>query len=93
MSIHMVCGGESQETSHNRITDEIMEWDSKKAQQGRHEDHIILGGTLKERVENQSFTIRTYQQDLKNALLHVKELEGQIAHLKYRLTYHGEAAL
>ena len=93
MSIHMVCGGESQETSHNRITDEIMAWESKKAQQGRHEDHIILGGTLKERVENQAFTIRTYQQDLKSAQRHIKELEGQIAHLKYQLTYHEEEAL
>lgn len=92
MSVH-ICGGESPETSHNRITDEIMKWDSTQAQKARFEDRAILGGTLEERVKNQGFTIRTYQQDLAAALRHVKELEGQIAHLKYQLTYHEEAAL
>lgn len=92
MSIHMICGGESQETGHDRIQTERMEWESKQVQKERFEDHIIIRGTLEERIKQQAFTIRTYQDDLRHALNHAKELEREIAHLKYKLTYHEEAA-
>lgn len=91
-TIHMVCGGESPETRQGRITDERMEWESKAVQKERFEDHIILRGTLEERIKQQAFTIRTYQDDLRHALSHAKELQREIAHLKYKLACHEEVA-